>query len=112
MRAPQPQITDGAMLVLKGYPWPGNLRELKNALEQGLLLSHGARLCPEHFNWLKPPFRAKEARPLLTLSELKPRHSASVIQVAGGEVDHVAADLGIPRAARCRRLKQLRGTDY
>ena len=75
MRDPQPQITDGAMRVLKGYRWPGNLRELKNALEQGLLLSHGARLCPEHFNWLKPAFRAKQPRPLLTLSELKQRQS-------------------------------------
>jgi DNA-binding NtrC family response regulator len=108
LRGPQALITDDAMRTLKGYRWPGNLRELKNALEQGLLLSHGARLCPEHFHWLKPSGRASEARPLLTMSELKEQHIAIVLQTASGSVNEVATSLGISRATMYRRLKQLR----
>jgi hypothetical protein len=56
------------------------VRELKNALERGLLLSHGARLGPEHFSWLKPA-RARELRPLLTMSELRVQQSAALHQM-------------------------------
>ena len=112
LRGPEALITDEAMRTLKGYRWPGNLRELKNALEQGLLLSHGARLCPEHFHWLKPSGRASEARPLLTMSELKEQHIAIVLQQARGNVNEVATSLGISRATMYRRLKQLRSKAY
>jgi len=112
VRGPETLITDEAMRTLKGYRWPGNLRELKNALEQGLLLSHGARLCPEHFNWLKSPCRPSELRQPLTMSELKEQHIASVLQRASGDVGEVATRLGISRATMYRRLKQLRSKEY
>src|SRR6185369_3563839 len=41
---PPAGISDEAMRLLQGYPWPGNLRELKNALEQGLILAQGGVL--------------------------------------------------------------------
>jgi DNA-binding NtrC family response regulator len=112
LRGPETLITDEAMRALKGYRWPGNLRELKNALEQGLLLSHGARLCPEHFNWLKSPCRPSELRQQLTMSELKEQHIASVLQRASGDVGEVATRLGISRATMYRRLKQLRSKEF
>jgi DNA-binding NtrC family response regulator len=112
LRGPEAQITDEAMRALKGYRWPGNLRELKNALEQGLILSQGARLRPEHFDWLRPTCRIKEPRPLLTMSELKEQHIAAVLQRASGDVGEVAHSLGISRATMYRRLKQLRGKEY
>ena len=112
LRGPETFITEEAMRTLKGYRWPGNLRELKNALEQGLLLSHGARLRPEHFNWLKSPWRPRELRQQLTMSELKEQHIASVLQRASGGVDEVATRLGISRATMYRRLKQLRSKEY
>jgi DNA-binding NtrC family response regulator len=112
LRGPETLITDEAMRTLKGYRWPGNLRELKNALEQGLLLSHGARLCPEHFNWLKHSCHAGEPRQLLTMSELKEQHIAAVLQRASGDMGEVANRLGISRATMYRRLKQLRSKEY
>jgi len=112
LRGSDAQISDQAIGELKRYPWPGNLRELKNALEQGLILSHGAPLRPEHFNWLRPSQRARESRPLLTMSELKEQHIAAVLQRASGDVGEAAQDLGISRATMYRRLKQLRGKDY
>jgi DNA-binding NtrC family response regulator len=111
LRGPETQISAEAMRTLKRYRWPGNLRELKNALEQGLMLSRGARLLPEHFDWLKPASRAKDI-PLLTMSELKAQHIAAVLQRANGDVNEVAESLGISRATMYRRLKQLRGKSY
>jgi DNA-binding NtrC family response regulator len=112
LRGPEAQITDEAMRTLKGYRWPGNLRELKNALEQGLLLAQGGRLCPEHFSWLNPAGRSRESRPLLTMSELKEQHIAAELQRASGHVSEVATSLGISRATMYRRLKQMRAKDF
>jgi len=36
---PVPQVSDGAMAVLRVHRWPGNVRELENVLERALILS-------------------------------------------------------------------------
>lgn len=46
--AEPPAITPGAMQALKGYPFPGNVRELENVLERALTLCTGSSIEPEH----------------------------------------------------------------
>src|SRR5205814_8203249 len=43
----QPALAPGVSEQLRAHPWPGNIRELKNALERALLLSPGGDLCAE-----------------------------------------------------------------
>jgi DNA-binding NtrC family response regulator len=108
LRGPSAQISEDALRSLKVYRWPGNLRELRNALEQGLIRSHGARLQPEHFQWLGVGSRSRDFSVSLTMNEVKERHIAAVLQRSSGDVNQVAASLGISRATMYRRLKQLR----
>ena len=42
-------ITPAAEEALTAYAWPGNIRELRNAVERAMLLSYGEWLTPEHF---------------------------------------------------------------
>ncbi|MFH0879631.1 MAG: sigma-54 dependent transcriptional regulator, partial [Lentisphaerota bacterium] len=37
-------ITPEAMELLSAYPWPGNIRELRNVVERMIVLSHGGKL--------------------------------------------------------------------
>jgi DNA-binding NtrC family response regulator len=41
-------ISEAAMERMVQYPWPGNLRELKNVLRRTALLSGGKEILPEH----------------------------------------------------------------
>jgi DNA-binding NtrC family response regulator len=43
-----PAIGERSRSLLERYPWPGNIRELKNVIERALLLCSGDRIEPEH----------------------------------------------------------------
>ena len=46
---PAPQLSGGAMQMLKNHLWPGNIRELQNVIERALILSSdGAVIRAEH----------------------------------------------------------------
>ena len=44
-----PYIPDEVMLTLETYPWPGNIRELQNAVERAAILSKGNIIQKEDF---------------------------------------------------------------
>jgi DNA-binding NtrC family response regulator len=41
-------INPDAMAALEGFPWPGNIRQLENVVQQAVLLGSGPELLPEH----------------------------------------------------------------
>jgi len=47
-------LSPEAMNGLEAYPWPGNIRELRNAVERAMLLTESDTLVPEHFPVLAP----------------------------------------------------------
>src|SRR5271163_103449 len=57
---PPIEIEPGAMKTLKAYPWPGNIRELRNFCENAVVLRKGGKL--SEFD-LDPRFRAAPANP-------------------------------------------------
>jgi DNA-binding NtrC family response regulator len=52
-------ISSEAERVLLDYPWPGNIRELKNLFERTVLLENGEALEPAHLK-LAPRARAED----------------------------------------------------
>ncbi|AUX27467.1 Fis family transcriptional regulator [Sorangium cellulosum] len=43
-----PAVSAAAISLLERYPWPGNLRELRNVIERAVMLCTGETLLPEH----------------------------------------------------------------
>src|SRR6266852_2176844 len=42
------RLGDAARAALRTYPWPGNIRELQNAIERALIVSDGMLITAEH----------------------------------------------------------------
>ncbi len=51
-------ITRDALAVLESHSWPGNIRELENAIERVLLLFDGVEVEPRHLAFLEKPHTA------------------------------------------------------
>ena len=47
-RATQPDLSPEVLAHLQQYPWPGNIRELRNVIERAVLLCSGSRLELSH----------------------------------------------------------------
>ena len=47
-RTEVPVVAKDAMVLLKGYRWPGNIRELRNIIERAVILCSGTRITAEH----------------------------------------------------------------
>ena len=51
---PHRELSTEALARLRLHHWPGNIRELRNALEQASMLTDDLRLTPEHFGSVLP----------------------------------------------------------
>jgi transcriptional regulator with PAS, ATPase and Fis domain len=60
-------VHQDAMHIIERYPWPGNIRELRNVVERATILAEGEFIEPKHL----PPtlvMRGEESLPTLTLA--------------------------------------------
>ena len=100
-------LSDDVMAILLAYPWPGNIRELRNVLERALLLTpHGTTLRPAHFSSLTQSHIQPTVSHQRTVQEVEKEHIRSVLDQVGGNVDLAAKRLNLSRATLYRRLKQ------
>jgi two-component system response regulator AtoC len=109
-------ISDKALESLCGYFWPGNIRELENAIEQAVALSNQPVLTPDD---LPAAVRANGPSKLTddplqseqflfsdtpTLEEVKKRYVLHVLRSAQGNVSRTAKVLNIDRRSLYRML--------
>ena len=103
-------LTDDIMILLRNYPWPGNIRELKNVLERALLLTpHGATIRQSHFSNLTVTRSVVSPLVRTTVQEIEEAHIKLVLDQMDGDIEKAAKSLNISRATLYRRLKQING---
>jgi len=115
---PQRELTPTALAVLTAYCWPGNIRELRNVLEQVALNSDRPRLSAEEFSLVLPRIpRGDRAggRPTLKLSDIVADAERGAIRsalaAAEGKKILAAELLGISRATLYQKLSTLATTE-
>lgn len=102
---PVAAIGDDAWSVLERQPWPGNVRQLRGAIERAVTEADGAVIHAAH---LPPELRTvppvEDDAAGLTLAAVEQRHIARVLELTGGHLGRTAETLGVHRNTLRRKL--------
>ena len=114
-------FTPAAAELLRQYPWPGNIRELKNAIERTMILATQGEIdgdaLPEEIRDFQPReiqtqdiVSDVEISPtghqFITLRELEQRYIHDVLNATGNNKTQAARILGIHSTSLMRKLKK------
>jgi len=101
-------LGDSALATLVAYDWPGNIRELKNALWRASILAEGDAIGPEHLGLGTPGSAAPPAGvdEVVTLAEAERRAIGAALAHTGGNKVRAAALLGVARSTLSEKLKR------
>jgi DNA-binding NtrC family response regulator len=107
---PARELDPAALRVLRDHTWPGNLRELRNAMERAAILTNAARIGPDALpteRFLGGEgllVRASEER--WTLEELERRYIQEILRQMSSNQSRAAAILGISRKTLLEKRKK------
>ena len=108
-------FSEEAQYVLMRYRYPGNVRELENAIQRAVALAEGPLIRPED---LPQPLREAEQPRIegpkgmlevpdgLTLEEVEDLYIRRTLEMTGGNASEAARRLGISRSTLWRKLKK------
>jgi len=95
-----------AMELLKGYGWPGNIRELRNVIERAVILCRSERVgvgdLPDNLEAGETPVKLGDP---VSLDKIEEEHIRYIL-AATRSLQEAAAVLGIDQATLWRRRKQ------
>jgi DNA-binding NtrC family response regulator len=101
-------IADSAMLTLQRYPWPGNIRELRNVLERAVLMAEGNLVSLQHMQFQGPSLHepVRLIGPTGTLKQVERAYINHVLHDEAGSIERAARRLGIPRSSLYNKMKR------
>jgi two-component system response regulator HydG len=96
------RVSPAAMALLDHYEWPGNIRELENAIERAMVVGQEPELREEDFV-LRTQVRATSPR---TLEDIERAHILAVLEDCKGNQTLAAEVLDIDRVTLHNKLKK------
>jgi two-component system, NtrC family, response regulator HydG len=103
----------GTLELLRSYSFPGNIRELRYAIEHAGILSQDGFLRPEDFPFIRsrsvPPTAIRRPRTRPIAEEITPERLQQVLKEQGGNRVRAARALQISRATLYRLLDRAEG---
>jgi DNA-binding NtrC family response regulator len=102
-------LSPQALERLAAYGFPGNIRELRNILERGVILADGDLIRPHHLLLgdgaaAETPMDETSGDGIASLEEVERRHLEASLARLGGDKDALARHLGISRRTIDRKL--------
>ncbi|MFN3984095.1 MAG: sigma-54 interaction domain-containing protein [Rhodocyclaceae bacterium] len=111
---PQRELDPSALALFRRCRWPGNIRELRNTLEQAAMLTDNPRLTERDFAQILTPSPVEAARPATTLrswddamTDFERRLISEALAHCGGRVTEAARQLRIGRATLYKKMAAL-----
>lgn len=109
-------ITAEAVELIKHYPWPGNVRALRHAIERAVILSESEQLSADDFqlNYLPQTTKTIEVHTVqtsletaeLNLDKVEKSTIETALKQYRYNISHTAKALGLTRAALYRRMEK------
>jgi DNA-binding NtrC family response regulator len=103
-------LDDGAMTTLTDYPWPGNIREMRNVLERAAQIAEHSPLTVKDLELqysdsvpVKLPTNTMDTN--LTMRELELLYIGLVLAEERGSIERAAERLGISRSSLYSKVK-------
>ncbi len=111
------RLSDQARQLLLAHTWPGNIRELQNAIERALIAADGRVISPAHLGIAEhvplatglssgAPIAAGSVLTSQPLAVVEKQAVADALRRAKGNKTQAAAALGLSRGAFYRRLER------
>ena len=107
-------LSPEALRAIEAAPWPGNVRQLENALARAAIAARGRAILPEHLDVdepADPPIPADadlpDALPLRALlAEVERRAIQRALAACGGNRTRTAERLGISRRQLFDKIRE------
>lgn len=101
-------VSEAALERILRYPWPGNIRELRNVLERAMIMSRGQEsIGPQHLpgDVRDAAGGSVEHHVPKSLDEVERTHIERTLKAHSGNRTHTARELGISRATLIKKIK-------
>jgi two-component system nitrogen regulation response regulator NtrX len=105
-----PAFAPEALEELRRYPFPGNVRELRNLVERLIIMNPGVRIGPEQVEAVLPELAepAEKSSPLADAVRAFERQQVeAAVRAEGGNMTRAAERLGLERSHLYKKMKQL-----
>jgi DNA-binding NtrC family response regulator len=102
---PPKRLSAELIARLSGWPWPGNVRALRHAVERAVILSQGSLLTPADFP-LADMAPAPAPQTVSTLDEIEKTAIIRALEKHKDNVSRAADALGLTRASLYRRMEK------
>lgn len=105
-------LTVRAETLLSRYDWPGNIRELENAIGYAAMMTDSTKIdVPDLPESLRAGAAASEepgagSYPMVTVREMEKIHARKILDLVGGDKVRAAQVLGVSRATLYRLLSR------
>jgi DNA-binding NtrC family response regulator len=103
-----PALSREVSRLLRQYPWPGNVRQLRAEMQRMVVRAEGPLLRPEHLS-VEVRGTARGACGGLRAAQLafERDHIAHVLEQQGGNRSRAAAALGLSRQCLHSKIRQI-----
>ena len=105
-KKPTMRVSAGAMAKLQKYHWPGNIRELRHALERAVIMANSNVLQPSDFLFSQEPKEGGLVFGSFHLDDIEKTIIRKVLSKHRGNISHAAIDLGLTRTSLYRRMEK------
>ena len=103
MNKPLAGFTPEALELVKSYDWPGNIRELKNAIERAVVVAKGNQITPDE---LPIPRGAKAIPESQSLESMEKAHIKNILEQMGWNISKAAEVLKIDRVTLYNKIEK------